>query len=240
MSLELRRVVAMLDSASNRGQVAGAAQLARLLDANLSALFIEHEDQLRAASLPCSDLVGHSGAIVPFDSSQLTRVFRASAQRAREEVGRAAEHLSLTWSFDVLRTSWLEALQQESRPGALSVFGELPSTALPARALLVAPDAEAAEHLLEALSRVSAFARGHLVAAGSPAALTAFSAARDAGQVHELRPLPTPHATESSLLNLVRQVRPSLVLAPARGPWWNENLLRSWHLRARSAVMLVP
>jgi hypothetical protein len=84
--------------------IEAAANLARAMDAELSAAYIQDEDLLRAAALPCSFEIGMlaSGAR-PFGLPETERALRREAAEVERAIAEAAKNLRLGWTFEVLR-----------------------------------------------------------------------------------------------------------------------------------------
>ncbi len=108
----LRVVLAPVGAVDARRLLVEAARLARALDADLDAVFVEEAALLRVVALPISVEVGLvSGAARPMDAAATRRLLARSAERSRALVAQAAADLGLTWSFAVRRGDLLrEAL----------------------------------------------------------------------------------------------------------------------------------
>ncbi len=103
MSGETVRVVLASSAAVDARRLLGeAAALARALDAELAALFVEESDLLRCVALPFSVEVGLvSGAMRPTDAAATRRLLASSADNLRALVAQTAAELGLPWSFAV-------------------------------------------------------------------------------------------------------------------------------------------
>lgn len=81
-----------------------AALLARALDADLAALFVEEAELLRCVALPFSVEVGLvSGAVRPTDAEATRRLLARRAEQVRDLLARAASTQGVAWSFAVAR-----------------------------------------------------------------------------------------------------------------------------------------
>jgi hypothetical protein len=101
-----------------------AAQLARDLQAELAALFVEDRTLLRVAALPITREIGRvSGVSRAFDLPDLERMLRRQAEQLREQVAAAAEAGSLAWSFEVRRGDLLEQAMASLAPERAVVLG---------------------------------------------------------------------------------------------------------------------
>jgi hypothetical protein len=104
-----------------------ATRLARRLDAELVALFLEDEDLLRLASLPFVQLVGPTAKPLAVDRPAMERALRQAQAEARRELEIAAQRHGVKHIFDVVRSPIREALAAVAGPGDLIVLerGEL-------------------------------------------------------------------------------------------------------------------
>jgi hypothetical protein len=127
-----------------------AAELARDLQAELAALFVEDRTLLRVAALPITREIGRvSGVSRAFDLPDLERLLRRQAEQLREQVAAVAQAGSLAWSFEVRRGDLLEQAMASLAPERAVVLGHRtphpPSAArepAPITAVLDAADAE--------------------------------------------------------------------------------------------------
>ena len=103
--LLIRRILVALDtSPSSMAALEAAAELASLVGAELSGLFVEDLDLLRTAELPFTRAVGPlSAALRDLESRPLEQGFRADAARARRALEEAARRAHVEWSFRVTR-----------------------------------------------------------------------------------------------------------------------------------------
>jgi nucleotide-binding universal stress UspA family protein len=135
---QIRRVLVALDaSPASLAALEVAAELAAALSTELSGLFVEDVNLLRAAELPAARVLGSfSGRPLPLERCRLERELRAEAVRAREALAAVAERGMLRWSFRVARgTVAPEILLAASEAGLVVVgkagrsMGRLGSTA---------------------------------------------------------------------------------------------------------------
>jgi hypothetical protein len=111
-----------------------AAALARDLQAQLAALFVEDLTLLRVAALPVTrEIGGVSGVSRAFDLADLERMLRWQAQQLHEQLASAARAASLAWSFDVRRGDLLEQALELLAPEQAVVLGRRRATAGRAR-----------------------------------------------------------------------------------------------------------
>lgn len=103
--LLIRRILVALDvSPSSLAALEAAAELASLVGAELSGLFVEDMDLLRTAKLPFTRAVGPlSAALRDLESLPLEQGFRADASRARRALEEVARRAQVEWSFRVAR-----------------------------------------------------------------------------------------------------------------------------------------
>lgn len=102
---EIRRILVALDaSRDSRAALQAAAELAALLEAELSGLFVEDEDVFNLAGLPFAREFGYGGpGQRALDRATLERQFRIVAEEARRALERAAAARRVRWSFRVAR-----------------------------------------------------------------------------------------------------------------------------------------
>ena len=84
--------------------IEAAANLAAAMHAKLAAVYVQDEDLLRAAALPCTFEIGAlaSGA-QPFNLAKTERALKREAIEVEQAVSAAAKNLGLGWTFEVLR-----------------------------------------------------------------------------------------------------------------------------------------
>jgi len=124
-----------------------AAELARDLQAELAALFVEDRTLLRVAALPITREIGRvSGVARAFDLPDLERVLRRQAEQLREQLAATAQAASLAWSFEVRRGDLLEQALALLAPEQAVVLGRrapaAPREHAPIAAVLDATDTE--------------------------------------------------------------------------------------------------
>jgi len=112
VSATLRVVLAPRAALDVRRLLGEAATLARALDAELAALFVEEADLLTCVELPFTWEVGlASGAVRPADPAATRRLLERRAEQLRGVLAQTAAGLGLSWSFAVARGDLLrEAL----------------------------------------------------------------------------------------------------------------------------------
>lgn len=117
--------VAIASPETGRTALDAAAQLAAALDAELTALFMEDVDLVRAAALPgLREMGAVSGLTRPIEAGEMRRALRAHADLARSAVAKAARATGVLWSFEVLRGSGMEAICELHEAMDMLVFGE--------------------------------------------------------------------------------------------------------------------
>ncbi len=123
--MKIRRIVVGLDIAPHSGAaLAAAARLARELDAELDALFVEDEALLRLAALPFAREFGLASATARrLDPAALARDLASRAESARRELGRLWGDRPARWSLRVTRGTTPEAVRAEAGEADLSVLG---------------------------------------------------------------------------------------------------------------------
>lgn len=101
-----------------------AAALARRLNAELAGLFVENSNLLRLAELPFArEYTLASAAARKFETGELKRAMRLQAETARGALSRAAQNLSVRWSFQVVRGALLDSVLDAMGEPDLAVFG---------------------------------------------------------------------------------------------------------------------
>ena len=101
----IRHIAVALDcSPHSRASLGAAAELARLLNAELTGIFVEDINVLRMADLPCChEIRMYTSESEKFDASNLERSLKVQAKTAEESLQRIAEDLMIKQSFRVLR-----------------------------------------------------------------------------------------------------------------------------------------
>ena len=104
MTVRVERIVVALDAASeNRAAIDTAVRLAALWKARLHGVFVEDDDLLRLANLPFARQVSLGTGVEHLTVQHAERQLRAFAERARRDLGAAAQRRGVTWSFDIVR-----------------------------------------------------------------------------------------------------------------------------------------
>ena len=120
-----RRIVVAIDpTADYRAALAEATRLARQLEAELSALFVEDIGLLGAAALPFVRSFGLSGGgWQAFERRDMETAVRALAEQARQALAELAARDRLRWSFRVVRGEIEDEALQEAAETDLVVLG---------------------------------------------------------------------------------------------------------------------
>lgn len=120
-----RRVLLALDSSMPTSlALAEAARLARRLDAELTALFIEDVNLLNIAELPLARHINLlSGGSEPVDRAMMEARLRAQAEQSRRAVAAVAEQAGLRWSFRIVRGRIAEAVIAAANDQDLLLIG---------------------------------------------------------------------------------------------------------------------
>ncbi len=102
---EIRRILVALDASRDSfAALQAAAELAELLEAELSGLFVEDEDVLHLADLPFAREMSPTATTQrALDRATVERQFRVVAEEARRALERAAQARRVRWSFRVTR-----------------------------------------------------------------------------------------------------------------------------------------
>ncbi|NWG86843.1 MAG: universal stress protein [Hydrogenophilaceae bacterium] len=105
LPLDIRRVLVALSGAEDEwASLDAAIDLAVRLQAELTTLFIEDADLLRASLLPCVREIGRlSAQSRQMEFGQLERALKAAASTAELRLRQTAEARALRYSFQVLR-----------------------------------------------------------------------------------------------------------------------------------------
>lgn len=100
----MRRILLALDSSlPSRAALEEAVRLARHLDAELTALFIEDINLINFAELPFARHILLSGAVEPVDMAVMESLLRSRAAQAQRAIKAAALNAGLRWSFRIAR-----------------------------------------------------------------------------------------------------------------------------------------
>lgn len=123
------RIVVALD-ASGPPPLETAIRLARSLEAELVALFVEDTDLLSLAALPFGEVGFPSAVRRALDVDAMERSLRAKARRIHEEIGARLADNGVKWTFEVLRGRIASTLATMSVETDIFV---VPATGVPAR-----------------------------------------------------------------------------------------------------------
>jgi hypothetical protein len=177
----VRRILLALSGTGDElAWIDAAAELAAALEAELSALFVEDVDLLRACRLPSMWEMGRQSArLRQMQADSTVRLLQAAARRCEQALRRAAEARSLRYSFRVLQGKPLHTLlaQAASLDLVLLARQATPSTAR-LRPLTVLYDGS--------LSAAAALAVGLRLARASGRPCVVLVAASDAQTYREL------------------------------------------------------
>ena len=101
----IRHIAVALDcSPHSIASLGAAAELARLMNADLTGIFVEDINLLRMAELPfCHEIRMYTSESEQFDASNLERSLKVQARAAEESLKRIADDLMVKQSFRVLR-----------------------------------------------------------------------------------------------------------------------------------------
>lgn len=126
-----RRIVRILLGMESSGpelpDIEPAVRLARLLEAEISGVFVQDDDLLRSAALPFAvEIPLAGGAPRALDMARLERALRMLAQRTEAELERAAESARIRWSFRVVRGRRMPTMLGEAGEGDLVVLARTP------------------------------------------------------------------------------------------------------------------
>jgi hypothetical protein len=104
MGQDVQRIVVPLDAASETATtIDTAVRLAARWHVPVHGVFIEDEELIGLASLPFARQVTLGAGAEPLTRNDIEGQFRASAERARQELAAAAEQHEVKWSFEVAR-----------------------------------------------------------------------------------------------------------------------------------------
>lgn len=139
-STDRSRVVVALDAVDELSAVRMAALLARNLQVELTALFVEDSSLLEAAALPfVREVVRHTGDSRDLRADRLLRALQRQAEQVRSSLEGCARESSLRCSFRVVRGSYArEALAAAGERDVLVLGSPRPGAATPVREQTVA------------------------------------------------------------------------------------------------------
>ena len=123
------QVLALLDdAASGAALLELASPLARVLQRELSVVYVESSSSLVAAALPFTQVLARSGLQwLPLQPDDVEQGFRAHQARLRQLTARVALRDALRWSLRVVRGSLREAAEQlQSESDLLLLAGTPP------------------------------------------------------------------------------------------------------------------
>ena len=132
-----------------------AVSIAALAQTRLHGLFVEDEDLLSAAALPCSREITSMARARPLDTLLLQKSLRAMASQFQQYLAQAAGQSSIQWRYDYLRGRADEIGLKAEQDVAYSIVGQVfsrqPRNRRLRRVLLVV---DHSKHLLTALQVV--------------------------------------------------------------------------------------
>jgi hypothetical protein len=188
------QVMALLDDAAAGASLLElSSALARMLQRDLSVVYVENAGSLVAAALPFTQVLPLGGAAwVPLQAADVEQGFRAHAARLRELTERIALRDALHCSLRVIRGSLCEAaldLQRESDLMLLAKHPPVPtphaSASRPARrrpvVTVLRNDSDASRRALAIATQLARALTGVLDTARSDAAPALFGAAGHPG-----------------------------------------------------------
>jgi nucleotide-binding universal stress UspA family protein len=199
-----RRVVLELGhGAADPGTLRDAAALARWLDAELHALFVEDEALLALTALPFArEISPLSFRWRPLDSGRLEADLRAAAERARRQLAETAAAHGIQPKFEIRRGDIAEHLQTACAATDIVVIAvrRRPEASLGGRRLREAARRSAASVLLLPPGPVPA--RGPIVALAEGDSDPALSVARSLAETAGERLIVLPPDSAASLETL--------------------------------------
>lgn len=122
----IRRILLALSGAAEElASIDAAADLAAALGAELTALFIEDVNLLRASRLPMMWEMGrYSAQLRQVQADSMVRLLKAAARRSEQALLRAAQARSLRCSFHVLQGKPVHSLLAQAARLDLVVLGQ--------------------------------------------------------------------------------------------------------------------
>ncbi|MDH3254007.1 MAG: universal stress protein [Acidobacteriota bacterium] len=141
--MSVRRILVAIDtSPGSLAAAEAAARLAARLEAELEGLFVEDVRLLRLVQSPLAREVDTLTASRRQPASKLLkRQFRLQGLRAREELGRIADRLGISWSFRVARGAVSSEIAAAAAGADIVSLGQVGWSARPQRALGAAASA---------------------------------------------------------------------------------------------------
>ncbi len=124
-AIGIRRILLALSGAGDElAAIDAAAELAAALGAELTALFVEDVDLLRASRLPVMWEVGrYSAQLRQMQADNMARLLKAAARRSEQALHRAAAARRLRYSFHVLQGKPIHSLLAQAASLDLVVLG---------------------------------------------------------------------------------------------------------------------
>jgi nucleotide-binding universal stress UspA family protein len=121
----IRQILVAMDVLSdNLAVLESAAELAAQLEAELTGLFVEDTDLLRAAELPVSlEVMLWSARERNPTETEMARALRALAARIQKDLERAAKRARVRWSFKVVRGPRLQVFMEAGAGSDLMFVG---------------------------------------------------------------------------------------------------------------------
>ncbi len=121
----IRRILVAMDILSdNLAVLETAAELAARSEAELTGLFVEDTDLLRAADLPVSlEVMLWTARERNPTETEMARALRALAARIRKDLERAAERARVPWSFQVVRGPRIQVFMEAGAESDLMFVG---------------------------------------------------------------------------------------------------------------------
>ncbi len=105
--------------------IEAAANLAAAMHTELAAVYVQDEDLLRAAALPCTFEIGAlASGIQPFDLAKTERALKREAVEVEQAISAAAKKLGLGWTFEVLRGRAIDWPFDRAGAGDITVIGK--------------------------------------------------------------------------------------------------------------------
>ncbi|MCS6785920.1 MAG: hypothetical protein NZ524_02635 [Thiobacillaceae bacterium] len=175
----IERILLAASGAETPQWVETAAELARALEAELTALFVEDVDLLRASRLPSSWEIGRLTAQSrPLQPERTQRSLQAAARRLEQALREAARARSLRFSFSVLQgRPWELLLAYAAAPNRLIYLPSRRLTLASPRPLVVAFD--------DSMAGVAGLTVGLRLAHSARRTCVVLVAAQDAQALHE-------------------------------------------------------
>lgn len=256
MALHERRVVVVLDPFTSGSTVAAqGVDLAVLLGGELSGVFVEDVELVRAARLPFSRLFHDTGASQGLDVATVETTLRAAVSRARNDLEEAARLAQLAFSFRVARGTLLAALAQDSAVRDLIVVGSAVRSApasvrpdsvrpsqRPAPVAVVLGESGAEGQLLDVVEAMTRSPRGAvrlIVPRASEPRLLArverwTGRLRDRASVDQVAELDA-----TTLAPRIAKARPRALIVALDDPWLSDSALRVLRRRLACPIILV-